>query len=346
MSLSIIGTYTNLWRSQYLHGPDFNGGRRVTTPLKWHEETTEANPPDTYRTVLEDSVPPLVDVSWLERHIGERGLVVLDATYPLPMIDDPRQVYRAIHLPTARLLDFSRISLLLEPLPRLVPSPQTFLRAMGSLGVDSATHVIVYDQHGLTFGASRIWWLLRLFGHDRVSVLNGGLTAWINSGLSCAQGKPEELAEELEELEEELDVKTPVDCRFVPHPSMIVSPLQTEHALRTGTATVVDARPVALYSGEAPDMLPHVTPGHIPGSLNLPFHDLLDGPSARLLSPDGIAARLEAAGVPATSPVIATCSLGVAACTLALALQTIGRRWSVHDAGLEGWQARQTSAAT
>src|SRR3954451_22511038 len=96
MSLSIIRTYTSLRSSQYLHGPGFNGGRRVTTSLKWHGETTEANPPDTYRTMLEDSVPPLVDVAWLERHIGEPGLVVLDATYPLPQ-GSPH--FQAVHSP-------------------------------------------------------------------------------------------------------------------------------------------------------------------------------------------------------------------------------------------------------
>jgi thiosulfate/3-mercaptopyruvate sulfurtransferase len=294
-----------------------------------HRELTGAGPVD-----HEDSFPPLVDVDWLKQRIGEPDIVVLDATYPFPQIDDPHRVFRAIHLPTARFLDFGRVSRISAPLPRLVPSSQPLLSTLLSLGIDQDTHVIFYDQHGLTFGASRAWWLLRLFGHHRSSVLDGGLTAWLNAGFSCAQGEPEVP-----------DVKAPGTWRLVRRRSMVISRPQVEHALRAGTAAVVDVRPEAYYRGEAPELLSDVAPGHIPGSINLPFPDLLDGPSARLLPPSGITARLEAAGVPSTLPVIATCSIGVIGCTLALALQTIGRRWSMHDEGWADWQRGHASAA-
>jgi thiosulfate/3-mercaptopyruvate sulfurtransferase len=123
---------------------------------------------------------PLVTADWLQDNLAD--VIVFDAGYHLPTVDrDPVAEFEAAHIPGAARFDINRIADQANPLPHMVPSADEFVAAMRALGVNSDSHVVFYDDSAIK-PATRGWWMMRLFGHDTVSVLDGGLAAWRGSG--------------------------------------------------------------------------------------------------------------------------------------------------------------------
>lgn len=131
----------------------------------------------------------LVRTDWLQAQLGSPDLVILDATYFLPTeAADARANFDAQRIPGACFFDHDEVADQDTDLPHMVPSTGRFERLAGALGVDPASRVVFYDQKGV-FSAARGWWLFRLFGHERVFVLDGGLPKWLAQGHPVEQGR-------------------------------------------------------------------------------------------------------------------------------------------------------------
>src|SRR3954469_24280510 len=133
---------------------------------------------------------PLVSTEWLAAQLASAGLVVLDATlFPPGDRRDARAAYLDLRIPGARRFDIDLIADRHTSLPHMVPTPEYFAQQMQALGVSNDTRVVCYDQLGI-FSAPRAWWMLRLFGHDQVAVLDGGLPKWLAEQRATEQGTP------------------------------------------------------------------------------------------------------------------------------------------------------------
>ena len=124
-------------------------------------------------------VPSLVSPAWLAARLP--SVKVVDASWYLPAMGrDGKAEYAARRIPGARHWDLDATD---DPsdLPHMLPSPGFFADSMAALGVTSDDHIVAYDGKGI-FSAPRLWWCLRAFGHDRASVLDGGLPAWVGEG--------------------------------------------------------------------------------------------------------------------------------------------------------------------
>jgi thiosulfate/3-mercaptopyruvate sulfurtransferase len=133
-------------------------------------------------------VQDLVSADWLKGELGKPDLVLFDATYYLPPEGkDARALFDAGHIPGARFFDINEVADPETDLPHMAPTPGRAARLLGQMGVSNDARVVFYDQKGL-FSAARGWWLLRLFGHNRVAVLDGGLPKWREAGGNTAAG--------------------------------------------------------------------------------------------------------------------------------------------------------------
>ncbi|TAD86565.1 MAG: 3-mercaptopyruvate sulfurtransferase [Alphaproteobacteria bacterium] len=263
---------------------------------------------------------PMVDTAWLAAHLSD--VTVVDGTYFLPIHQrDAAEEFVARHIPGAVRFDIDAIKDPSNPLPHMVPGPQAFAEAVGALGLGSDRPVVVYDGHGL-MSAARVWWMLRLYGHDAVAVLDGGLPKWL------AEGRP---------VESGVAPRTPRAFHATERPNLLADGDAVAAALVSRSAQVVDVRAADRFAGSAPEPRPGIRSGHMPDARNLPFTRLL-APDQTLLPPDKILAAFQAAGIDPDQPVIASCGSGVTACVAALALATTGR-WDtvVYDGSWAEW---------
>jgi thiosulfate/3-mercaptopyruvate sulfurtransferase len=265
----------------------------------------------------------LVGTAWLADHLDAPDLRIVDATYYLPNEGrNAKAEYRERHIPGAVFFDIDEIADTASDLPHMLPSPEKFASRMRALGLGDGNRIVVYDSRGL-MSAARVWWMFRVFGHRDVAILDGGLPKWL------AEGHP-------------VDDKEPMPRQrhFTARLNNFL--LRDRQFLRENLdshrAEIVDARPAGRFNGTDPEPRPGLRPGHIPGSRNLPFTDLLSPADKTLLPAEAIRARFEAAGIDLRKPVVATCGSGITAAVLALGLHLIGREdVAVYDGSWADW---------
>lgn len=268
--------------------------------------------------------PSLVDADWLWRHSGDADLCILDASWHLPDSGrDARAEYREAHIPGARFLDIDRVADPDSPLPHMLPDAGRFAAEVEALGIEDNSRVVVYDTHGL-FGAARGWWMLRVFGHDRVAVLDGGLAAWRSRGFPLESGEPPPPA------------AATFTARF--QPRRVRSLEEVRANLDSRAERLIDARPAGRFAGRDPEPRPGLRAGHIPGAANVPFDALIDPDTRCLLPPEALRQRLENDD---PRPVICSCGTGVTACAVAFGLHRLGRDdVAVYDGSWTEWAGR------
>jgi len=268
----------------------------------------------------------LVSTDWLESRLSDPNVVVLDSSYYLANHKrDADAEFLAGHIPGAQRFDIDAISDKSNPLPHMLPSPEQFAQQVGALGVCDGMTIVLYDGLGL-YGAARVWWTFRTFGSEDVRVLDGGMPKW------KAEGRPLEIG-----VAKPRAAKT-----FTPkfNRSMVASVDDVQKVLLDKTAQVVDARSAARFRGEAPEPRAGLRGGHMPGSFNVPYDEVLkDG---RLKSHDEIAAAFKQGKVDLDKPAVTSCGSGVTASILAFAIDALGKQpGRVYDGSWSEWGSRQ-----
>lgn len=265
----------------------------------------------------------LVSTAWLEAHLGSPDIAIIDASWHLPAAKrDARAEFRAARIPGSQFFDIDEISDTASTLPHMLPSPEKFSSRMRKLGIGDGKKVIAYDATGL-FSAARAWWMFKVFGHDDVAVLDGGLPKWL------AEARP---------VDDDIPLK-PQERHFTArYQSMMVRDFaDVAAALRSGAEQVADARSATRFRGEEAEPRPGVRAGHMPGARNVHYASLLKS-DGTLKSPDDIAAVFAAAGVDTTKPVITSCGSGVTAAILSLGLSLIGaQNHALYDGSWTEW---------
>ncbi|MGR9051107.1 MAG: sulfurtransferase [Gammaproteobacteria bacterium] len=266
---------------------------------------------------------PLINCDALNRSLGAENRVVLDATFFLPrQLRDARAEYRAMHIPGALFFDIDEVADLDNPLPHTLPSAEHFAEAAGTFGIDNDTDVVVYDNNHF-FAAARVWWMFRVFGHDRIRVLDGGLVRWrqlsfaVDNDLPCPTTKT-------------------FHARYRPH---LVRDLEQMRQLRhSAPQQILDARSPESFQGIRPSTEPLCPAGHMPGSLNIPYAQLTDPDRQTLLPTQNLKTLFEAAAVDLSKPLVCSCGSGVSAAVLALALSRLGMaEVPVYDGSWAEW---------
>lgn len=254
---------------------------------------------------MSQKVPVLVDAAYLHDHPEAR---IVDVRFGNKS-SSGRQKYLSGHLPGAVYAELeSELSHTRRDRGRHPwPETATFARLLSRLGIGPETHVVAVDDGQLGY-AGRLWFMLRAFGHEKVSLLDGGLKAWCDAGGPLETGEPAVAPAPLRELK--LDAS-----RIAERPEI--------EAIAEGRsrALLLDARAPERYRGEV-EPLDRV-PGHIPGAVNAPYAANLRA-DGRFKAPAELRALYEKLGVSTATEVIASCGSGVTACHDLVALELAG----------------------
>jgi thiosulfate/3-mercaptopyruvate sulfurtransferase len=273
---------------------------------------------------------PLVSTDWLAAELASSDLVVLDATvYPPGDSRDARAQFAIAHIPGARCFDIDQIADRGTTLPHMVPSPDFFGQQMGALGISNDARVVCYDQLGM-FSAPRAWWMLRLFGHDRVAVLDGGLPKWRAEQRALQAGPPGPVS--------------PAHFRSALRASLLRGLGDVRDNIGSRRELVLDARSADRFHARVAEPRPGLRSGHIPGAHNLPFGELLTAQHT-MLAPAALRARFTQAGVHADSSVVTSCGSGLTAAVLNLGLAVAGLpSGALYDGSWAEWGGRTDTA--
>jgi thiosulfate/3-mercaptopyruvate sulfurtransferase len=269
---------------------------------------------------------PLVTTEWLADELGKPDLIVFDATKYLPNEPkDGKTEFLATHILGARYFDIDEVADQDTDLPHMVPTPGRFAKLMVAMGVSNTSRLIFYDQKGLA-SAARGWWLMRLFGHDNATVLDGGLPKW------RAEGRPVQSGEAL--------VPRPAEFRPDFRARKLRAIGDVLQNVGTRAELVLDARAVDRFTGATPEPRAGMRGGHIPGSASLPYTDLLNA-DGTFRPIEALRARFAAAGMDASKAPVTSCGSGVTACILTLGLALAGLpEGAVYDGSWTEWGGR------
>jgi thiosulfate/3-mercaptopyruvate sulfurtransferase len=270
----------------------------------------------------------LVDTDWLAQHLKDPSVVLLDCTVhliPNPAttytVKPAREDFEAGHIPGAQFCDVSRdVSDTSQKLNFMRPSPEDFAASLRRFGIGNGTRVVTYST-GNPWWATRVWWLMREFGHDNAAVLDGGWQKWVHEkrDIETGSGTPRPAGE------------------FVVREvrNLMVGKEAVKAAIGDGGVCTLNALTPAQHDGSGGNS--YGRPGRIAGSVNVPAAHLLDPATNAFLPPDELRRRLGAVGA-LDRPVIAYCGGGIAASADALVLTMLGHRnVKIYDASLSEW---------
>ena len=265
----------------------------------------------------------LVGTEWLAAHLADPHVRVLDSSYKQPGVTPTaRADYDAGHIPGAVFFDIDDVAEPGTSLPHMIPSAERFAAKMAERGIGNDDRVVVYDAVGLS-SAGRAWWLLRLFGHENVALLDGGLAKW------KAEGRPLETAAPTIPLR-----------RFVARfdPGLVRGKEAIRANISARAEQVVDARSAGRFDGSAEETWPGRRRGHIPGSRNLPFDRVTDPRTRQVKSAEELVRLFDEAGVRLDRPIVTSCGSGVTACAVAFAAHLLGHPGAaVYDGSWSEW---------
>ncbi|WP_026940563.1 3-mercaptopyruvate sulfurtransferase [Hellea balneolensis] len=262
----------------------------------------------------------LVTADWLADNLSRKDIKILDGTWVLP---NEAQSLAMGFIPGAQIFDIDAIADLKSDMKHMLPSAKNFAAGVSNIGINNSDHVICYDRHGL-FSSPRVWWTFMTFGHSRVSILDGGLPAWIKADHIIHKSPLEP--------QNKSEFKTGVPHIEVTDKNCLLSAIGTE-------IQIVDARPSGRFLGTSPEPREGLRSGRIPGSFSLPFGTLKT--SDGFFKPiHELATIVGQAGINLEKPIITSCGSGITAAGVAFVLHSLGaKEISLYDGSWAEWGA-------
>ncbi|KAK7694429.1 hypothetical protein QCA50_001615 [Cerrena zonata] len=308
-------------------------------------------------SIFGDSCPLVVTPKQLY-DLPSGSVTVLDASWHMP--NSPRKAkeeFLSKRLPNAQFLDLDEVASPHElGLKHMIPSEETFAGACETLGITPQSHVVIYDSHGV-FSSPRALFMFRAFGHERSSILNGGLPNWEAHGCQVETG----------EVKPSKKAKYPaprLDNSIIRSYEQMISNAQHDPSEQSIAELVLDARSKGRYLGVDPEPRPGLSSGHMPHSLSLPFNAFLDtntfkpSPDAAEVSYTTVRTSQEiietlrdAVGdeklkeiVEGKRGVVTSCGSGMTAGVLWLGLKLLGvDKVALYDESWTGYAMRESS---
>lgn|SRR5680860_1041999 len=266
---------------------------------------------------------PLVTTDWLAENLTRKNLVLLDASMARVIGREPIVYDEPVFIPGARKCDLEADFCDLDsPMVHAFPTEEQFTREAQKLGINADSIVIIYDNQGV-YSSPRAWWMFQSMGHENTFVLDGGLPKWLVEQRKTVSSLAKESAQS-------------GNIRGMLHPGTVCDSSYLVRELEADQVTIVDARSSERFFGTAPEPREGVRSGHIPGSRNLPFPQVLDEHTFKSAEQLKV---VFAPTLPAVSEqTVFSCGSGITACIILMAAVIAGHKNNVlYDGSWAEW---------
>ena len=272
----------------------------------------------------------LIEINWLKENLNDPKIKIIDGTLHMPSSGlNAFEVFKDKHIPNAIFVDLEEISDQNSNLPHMMPDNNYFSKKISSLGINNNDHLVIYDMYGM-FSAARIWFMFKAFGHEKVSILNGGFPAWLGIG-----GK---ISNQINQLE-------PSNYKADLNKSLIVSYKEVFDNLSNNKYQIIDARSPDRFSGISDEPRPGIKSGHIPKSKNLYFNDLINPDTKKFVEKKIIKELVNKLDIDINKDIVCSCGSGVTACILKFALELLNKNKNIkiYDGSWAEWGTKGDS---
>ena len=263
---------------------------------------------------------PVVSVLWLNDHLSDENLIILDATIK-KVGTTSEEITAKKQIKSARFFDLKKVfSDTDAPYPNTIPSPEKFEVEAQKLGINVNSKIVVYDDLGI-YVRSRVWWLFTTMGFKNVSVLDGGFPAWKKAGFPIEEQRGRKIEQG--------------NFRVNYVPKKVSYTQDVLEASSKNTKLIVDARSSGRFLATAPEPRKDIRGGHIPNSVSLPYASLQsEGKMKTVAELKEIFKEIN----PTNKELIFSCGSGITACVLALGATLIEEnKYAVYDGSWTEW---------
>ncbi|MEQ6123857.1 sulfurtransferase [Pseudotenacibaculum sp. MALMAid0570] len=263
----------------------------------------------------------IVDCSWLNQHLKDEDLIILNATIPKVTAKGAIPIGDNSQIPFSRFFDIKQtFSLKNAEFPNTMLSEEEFEKNARGLGINNESCIVVYDTHGV-YSSPRAWWMFKAMGFDNIAVLDGGLPEWISKGF--------ETEEQLGTKYIKGNFKANLQKEKFVNSEFVLSTLNDSEKL------ILDARSIGRFKGKDPEPRKNVRSGHIPSSKNLPYSTLLS--KGKLKTKEELRLLYKEVAKD-KQQMIFSCGTGITACVLALGAELAGYEdFVVYDGSWTEW---------
>ena len=272
----------------------------------------------------------LIEIDWLKENLNDPQIKIIDGTWHMSTSGlNAFEIFKEKHIPNAIFVDLEETSDQKSNLPHMMPDNIYFSKKISLLGINNNDHLVIYDMYGM-FSAARIWFMFKAFGHEKVSILNGGFPAWIDSN--------GEISNQINNLE-------PTNYKANLNKSLIVNYKEVLDNLLNNKYQIIDARSPDRFSGNSEEPRPGMKSGHIPKSKNLYFNDLIDPSTKKFIKKKEIENLIKKLGIDIKKDIICSCGSGVTACILKFALELLNenKNIKIYDGSWSEWGTKEDS---
>ena len=270
----------------------------------------------------------LVTTNWLDKNLYTDNIKILDCSWHMPNTKRVgKDEFLKEHIPNAIFFDINKFSDPFGKFPHTIPPKNLFEKLCSEIGIKNSDHIIVYDSLGI-FSSPRVWWMFNYFGHNHVSILDGGLIKWKNENKKLEDGETKNI------------FKSNFKCTTKNELLTVIQ--QVQENIHNKKFDLIDARSKGRFEGTDPEPRPEIKSGSIPNSCNIPWPECIDPLTKCFLAEKDLRNRFKKININEDSNVVFSCGSGVTACIIAKAFDIIGgKKFSIYDGSWTEWANEQ-----
>ncbi|MDC0954174.1 rhodanese-like domain-containing protein [Pelagibacteraceae bacterium] len=270
----------------------------------------------------------LVNTDWLRKNLLSDNIKILDCSWHMPNSERSGKLeFEACHIPGSIFFDIDEFSDKKSSFPHTVLPDDKFSLMISDLGISNQDHIVVYDTLGI-FSSPRVWWMFNYYGHNQISILDGGLIKWCKEKKEVESGKSKKYS------------KTTFTVNK--NHSLLKTYEDIKKNISNNSFQILDARSKGRFEGIDAEPRKNLRSGSITNSINLPWNECIDPDSKCFLEKPALEQKFKSLKIDDNQPIVFSCGSGISACVIGKAFNIINNKpVNIYDGSWTEWATKE-----